>query len=156
MSRIIDGKNGLRAGRNFFGDFAGIEVQRVGRDVGEHRRRALIQNAVGGGAERHGSSDRFVPRPQSGGKRRAVQGGRAGTETDCVPRSDPDREPLFELADLRPRGQPVRLQNLNHRLDISVIQALPPVRQELSTHRRTTVDGKRFQFCGQGTHVSSP
>src|SRR5208337_1073299 len=153
MSRIVDRENGFRVGRELSGDFPRIKVQRVPRDVGEHRRRALIQNAVGGRTERHGGGDRLIPGPQSGGERRTVQGGCARTETDRVPRPDPSRKPFFELANLRPRSQPVRLQNFNHRLHIVVIQALPPVRQQFPPHGRTPMDGERFQLCEERAHA---
>ena len=66
-------------------------------------------------------------------------------------RPDPRGKPFFELANLRSRSQPVRLQNLNHRLNVGVIKTLPPVRQHLVAHRSAAMDSKRP--CPSAVHV---
>src|SRR5580692_8180040 len=77
----------------------------------------------------------------------------SGVVIASSPGPNPRRKSLLELADLWPRSQPVRFQRVNHRLDISVIQALSPVRQQFFPHWLTTVDGQRFRLCGQSAHA---
>ena len=68
----------------------------------------------------------------------------AGTEANREFRADPCGERFFELADLRPRRQPVRPQHIDHSLDIAVIQALPPVRQQFFTNGSAAVNRERL------------
>src|SRR5277367_4557157 len=84
-----------------------------------------------------------------------MQRGRTGTEADRISRSHVRRKFFFELVDLRPGRQPVRLQNFNHRPDIGIIQTLPPVRQQFFAHRCAAIDGQRFDFCEWDTHAGS-
>ena len=51
MPSIVDGKNRFGARRDPRRDLFGIKVQRVFENVGEDRRRALIEHAVRGGAK---------------------------------------------------------------------------------------------------------
>ena len=66
-----DGRRGaprdrLRARRDPLGDVLGVEVERCGVDVGEHRGRADASDRLGGGVEREGRADRpRRPRPIS-------------------------------------------------------------------------------------------
>ena len=147
MSCVIHRDDCLCVGRDLASHFLWVEIQRIWTNIREDRLRSLVEHAIRGGAESHGGSDCLIPRPQSGGKRRTVQCRGARTEADCVPRPDPLCKPFFKLGDLRSCGQPVRFQNLNHRLHIGVIQTLPPVWQQSFPHGFSPMDGECFQLC---------
>src|SRR5581483_12176230 len=107
-SSVVDGQNGLGALCYPTEDLLGINVQRVGSNVREHRPRPLIQNAVCRTSECKRSSDRFVPRLQSCRERSPVERCGTGTEAHRILGSDIRGKGLLELADLWAGGQPIR------------------------------------------------
>ena len=64
-----------------------VEVQRAGIDVGEHRRRAGVDDRVGGRRPRERGRHHLVARADAGGDQRQVKRGRAGRGGDRVRRA---------------------------------------------------------------------
>ncbi len=155
MSRIRHGKNRARPGRHLLRDLRRIDVERVGANIGKDRRGALIQNAIRGRGERHRSGDGLVARRQSRGKGRAMQSGGARTETHRVRRTHASCEGFFKLGDLRTRRQPIRSQNIDHRLDVCLVDGLPPIRQQCLAHWRSAVDGEGWRTNRRRNHTGS-
>ena len=107
-----------------------IEIQRVRSYISEDWRGALVKEAVGSRCEGHRSGDGLVARLQGRSKRGAVQCGRPRTEADCVLGSYIRSKGLFEAGDLRTGSQPIRSQDIHHRLNIAFINSLMPVRKQ--------------------------
>ena len=93
---------------------AGIEHERVGIDVGEDGRRALVEHAVGRGDERDRRRHDLVALADARRPHEQVQPGRAARDRDGVLGAAEGRELLLEVARVRPEAEDARAQRGEH------------------------------------------
>jgi hypothetical protein len=122
VAEDVDGDDRARARRDGRLDRGRVEVERVGIDVGEHRRRALVDEAVGRRGERIGRGDALVTGADARDVAQQVQTGRAVGDGRRVRRADERGERLLELLDPRPERQPPRAQGLEDELLVALVQ----------------------------------
>ena len=153
MPGVIDRQNGARVGRDALGQAIGIEIQSIGRNVGEHRARALVEHTIRRGCEGERRSDRLIARFQAGRERGSMQGGGDRTKSNCILRAHARGQRFFEFRDLGSGSQPIGAQDIHYGLDVVFRDRLTPVREHGFAHGSSTVDGERFLACGRCAHV---
>ncbi len=109
----MDGDDGSRAGGHPRGDTGGIEIA-VRADIGQHRRRAHLQDDIDGGAERERSSNDFITLADTGCGQGQVQAGGAGVHGQCMARAGVRPEAGFETGGAIAGGQPAGAQGIRH------------------------------------------
>ncbi len=122
ISEDVDRHDGLRPLGHGSLDRHGIDVQRAGVDVREHRRRALVDRAVGGRHERVGRRDHLVAGRDRGGDAQEVQAGGAARHRHRVRRADRRGELLLEAVDRRPERQPPGAQHVEDELLLPLVE----------------------------------
>ena len=93
-----------------------VEHVGLGIDVGEDRRRALVEDAVGRGDERDRRRDDLVALADAGGAHEQVEAGRAARDRDGVLAVAERRERLLEAARVRAEPEDARAQRREHEL----------------------------------------
>ena len=139
MPGVVHGQEGSRPGRDAAGGFAGVDVEGVGKNVGEEGRRSLVEQAIGRGAEGDRGGDRLIPGPQARGENRRVERRRAGSEAHGVLHSHAGCEGLLELSHLGAGREPVGAEDLDDGADVLLLDRLAPVGEEGRTHGRAPV-----------------
>ena len=99
-----------------------VDVEAIGLDVDEHRRRAAVADGVGGGDERVADGDDLVAGADADGQQRQVQRGGAVRHGAGVRRADMRGELALEGRDLRPLGQPARLDHSCDGFDLGLAE----------------------------------
>jgi hypothetical protein len=143
---VIDGDDRLRARRDPGFDPFGVQEQRGRIDVREHRRSALVDDAVGRRGERERRDDDLVARPDPQGERGGVEGRRAAVDGHPLARPDRGGERLFEPPDQRSGREPVGPQRRRHGGHVVVVDPLSAVGE----HPRAN----RFALAGAVSPVS--
>ena len=104
MAGEIHRQNGLGLRRDASPDCLRIKIERVVRDVGKHRLRALIHHRIRGGAESQRRGNGFVTRFQIRRECCPVQRRGSTAESNRVPRIHQLRDRILELLDFRSGG----------------------------------------------------
>jgi hypothetical protein len=153
LPRVVDRDDGARPRGNGGGNPGWIDQQRVGVDVDEYRRAALIHDRVRRGGKGDRRHDHLVARSDADREHGGVQRGGAAADDDRVVGVDGARERRLELGDQRPAGEPLGSQRARHRGDIVLVDVVAAVGQQLGAHRRAAVQRElgAFQFLRQGT-----
>jgi hypothetical protein len=128
VAGVVDADDGLRLRGDGAFDRRGIDDQRRGIDVGEDGPRAAIESCVRGGGEGQRGYDDFVARSNLRGVHRGVEGRRSARHRDGVLGTHELGDRRLELADGRPRREPVGAKDVAHGADVVVVDELAPVR----------------------------
>ncbi len=121
VAEDVDGDDPLRPRRDRRLDRGRIEVHRPLVDVGEHRRRTLVDEAVGRGDERVRRRDHLVALAQATDRGEQVQPARARRDGGRVGRADLLREGTLEALDRRAERQPARPEHLEDELLVPLV-----------------------------------
>ncbi len=140
----VDRDDRLRARRDRRLDRGGIHVQRPRVDVGEHRSRALVDEAVGRRGERVRGRDHLVARSDAGGDAQQVQARGSGRDGGRVRRADLRCDHLLEAVDRRAEREPTGPEDFDDRLLFPLVEIRPRQR-----------DGARFLWPHFLLHASA-
>ncbi len=118
----VDRDHGSRPLRDRSLDSRRIEVPRLRIEVGEDRRRALVERTVRGCDERVRRRDHLVSRPDPRGDGQVMQSGRAARDRGGVRRADDLGECLLEALDGGAEGQPSRAEHFHDELFLALVE----------------------------------
>ena len=122
-----------------------FSVTRV--DVGEDRRRTLVENAVRRGDERERRGDRLVARPETGEADAEVQPRRAARDRGHEGRADPLGEGVLEALDHGPEREPPGAEHLEDELLLSRANPRARERDRLARGRQLPGTGEGLGTC---------
>src|SRR5690606_13010241 len=110
------------------------EVERLGVDIAEDGRHALIEQAVGRGDEAERGRDHLVARTPAGHPHGEVKRRRARGDGHGIRRADVGGELALEALLNGPQREPARAQDLEHELLLALAQLRPRERNPLVRH----------------------
>ena len=112
----MDRQDGFGPARHLAGDLAGVEVERLRIDVGEHGTRPEAGDDARGGEERKGGRHDLVARTHPEGHQRDEQGIRSGRDPDGGARLAKPGELGLERGDFRSQNEILRIADAVHRV----------------------------------------
>ena len=120
ISKCFDGDDRLGPGRNRGGGFVGIQIERLRINISKDRRRADVQNAIGGCDETERRGDDFIPGLDAGGDHGGVKPGGAGGDADRVTATGDLGAESLELDDFGSDGKGGGLKYIHNRIDVGL------------------------------------
>ena len=122
IAEDVDADDGSRAWCDRRLDGRRVEVERARVDIGEDRRRAFVDRAVGRRDERVRRRDHLVTGLDAGRDAEQVQAGGAAGDRRCVRRLHRRGKRLLEAVDRRAERQPARPQHLDDELLLPLVE----------------------------------
>ena len=121
-----------------------IDVERVGLNIDQYRRRAEVLDHMHRRGERHRRREHRVARTDAPSGKGDVEGGGAGVDRQCSRRTHEIAKLIGELLRARSGRQPAGPQGVDHGLDLVIVDLGWGERQRRRTHPAIVVARTRL------------